>query len=66
MTFDEFLEEVKKDGNALAYLSDASQTPEVCLEAVMRRGCALQYVVHRTPELCLASVQQNGWALEFV
>ena len=47
-------------------LLDASQTPELCLNAVKQNGLALKNVNVQTPELCLEAVKQNGLALEFV
>ncbi|EQF29612.1 hypothetical protein QEW_4659 [Clostridioides difficile CD160] len=42
------------------------QTLEMCLEAVIQDGRALEYVKEQTPEICLAAVMQDGRALEYV
>ena len=41
-------------------------THELCMAAVSKDGCALQYVHQQTPELCMAAVTQNRIALQYV
>jgi hypothetical protein len=60
-TYEEWLEKVKKDGNALDYVPEEIKTEEMCLAAVRDLGNALCWVPEdlKTPEICLAAVQHN-------
>lgn len=60
------LEAVKADPYMLQEVREDLQTPEICLEAVKRRGFALQYVLNQTEEVCLEAVRNDGTALRFV
>jgi len=49
-------------------MHDEHKTPEICLEAVKRRGLALKYVPEalKTEAICLAAVRINGYAIKYV
>lgn len=43
----------------------ANQFPELCMEAIKRRGIMLKYVRHHTVELIHAAIEQCPWSLEY-
>jgi len=43
-----------------------TQTPEICMAAVKKHGCALKYVKTQTPKLCMAAVKRNSLAFRLV
>ena len=58
------MKKISLDAYALKTIEE--QTPEMCLEAVKRRGHTLQYVKEQTEEICLEAVKQDGHALRYV
>ena len=66
--YNEYLEQVKKDGCVLEFVPDEYKTEEICKIAVQQNGYALEDVPveYRTEEICKIAVQQNGYALEDV
>ena len=54
---------VRKNGFLVKY---CKQTTQICMEAVMSNGLALEMVEVQTREICLAAVIQNTYALFYV
>jgi hypothetical protein len=59
-----FTEAVKKTPEAIKFIK--TQTPEMCLIAVMHDGLLLEHVIIQTEEICLAALKQNPDAFKFV
>lgn len=68
LSYDQYLEAVKRNTYALDYIPEKFKTPEMYLEAVKRDGGVLGLVPEelKTPEMCLEAVKREGWVLQFV
>jgi hypothetical protein len=66
--YQEELEAVKQDGEALKSVPEELKTPELCLVAVKQHGLALGDVPEelQTREILLEAVKQDGSAIEYV
>ncbi|MGO0862371.1 DUF4116 domain-containing protein, partial [Clostridioides difficile] len=43
-----------------------NQTVEICIEAVKRKGSALEYVKNKTEEICIEALKQNKYSIKYV
>ena len=66
--YNNYVERVKKYGDALEYVPIGYITEELCKIAVTKTGCALKCVPikYKTEEIYKIAIQQTGWALGHV
>lgn len=60
------LEAIKYDTNTLRYVPEINQTENICLQAVMRNGNALKYVINQTDKICLEAVKTDELLIEYI
>lgn len=59
--FDTYRLAVIANGNALEFVPEEAQTPELCLLAIQQNTGAIRYVHNQTEDLCMRALNLNTW-----